>query len=152
MMRETVGRPMEILLVEDNLSDAQLTYEFLNRTHIHHRLTMLWNGAEALDFLHRRGVFARVPRPDLILLDLELPKVDGREVLAEIKADDLLDGIPVVVMTSSESEEDRLRGQLMQVDGYVTKPVDGDKFRGLILDLRQFWHTDLVLPGIALTP
>src|SRR5260370_34699997 len=120
MMRETVGRPMEILLVEDNLSDAQLTYEFLNRTHIHHRLTMLWNGAEALDFLHRRGVFARVPRPDLILLDLDLPKVDGREVLADVKEHEVLSAIPAVVLTNSESGEDRLRSQLMLVDGYVT--------------------------------
>src|SRR5947209_18690826 len=94
MMRETVGRPMEILLVEDNLSDAQLTYEFLNRTHIHHRLTMLWNGAEALDFLHRRGVFVRGPRPDLILLDLVLRIWDGRALLAELKAGDWRNGLP----------------------------------------------------------
>ncbi|HEV3417259.1 MAG TPA: response regulator [Pirellulales bacterium] len=152
MMREAVGRPMEILLVEDNLSDAQLTYECLNRTHVHHRLTMLWNGAEALDFLHRRGVFARVPRPDLILLDLELPKVDGREVLAEIKIDEFLSSIPVIVLTDSKSDEDRLRSEFMQVDGYVTKPVDGDKFRRLIRELRRFWHDDLILPGIALVP
>jgi two-component system, chemotaxis family, response regulator Rcp1 len=152
MMRETVGRPMEILLMEGNLSDAQITYQHLNGTHIHHRLTMLWNGAEALDFLHRRGVFSRVPRPDLILLDLDLPKIDGRQVLAEIKSDRSLSGIPVVVMTSSPSEEVWLRSQFMDVEGYVTKPVDGDQFRRLILDLRRFWHTDLVLPGIALTP
>jgi CheY-like chemotaxis protein len=151
MMRETVGRPMEILLVEDNLTDAQLTYEHFNRTHFHHRLTMLWNGAEALDFMNRRGVFSRVPRPDLILLDLDLPTISGREVLAEIKADRLLSGIPVVVMTSSPSEEILLSNQFMDVDGYVTKPVDGEQFRRLILDLRRFWHTDLVLPGIALT-
>ncbi len=150
MVRETVGRPMEILLIEDNLSDAQLTYEFLNRTHIHHRLTMLWNGAEALDFLHRRGVFGRVPRPDLILLDLELPRVSGREVLAEVKADDILSSIPIVVMTGSKCEEDRLRSQLLQVDGYVTKPVDGEKFRRLIRELRRFWHSDLILPGVVL--
>jgi CheY-like chemotaxis protein len=113
---------------------------------------MLWNGAEALDFLHRRGIFSRVPRPDLILLDLGLPRVDGREVLAEIKADRSLSGIPVVVMTSSPGEEMWLRIQFTGVDGYVEKPVDGDKFRRLILDLRRFWHTDLVLPGIALAP
>jgi chemotaxis family two-component system response regulator Rcp1 len=152
MMRETVGRPMEILLVEDNLSDAQLTYEYLSRTHIHHRLTMLWNGAEALDFLHRRGIFGRVPRPDLILLDLDLPKVDGRAVLAEIKGDQSLLGIPVVVMTTSPGEEMWLRSQFKEVDGYVQKPLDADQFRRLILDLRRFWHTDLVLPGIALAP
>lgn len=143
---------MEILLVEGNLSDAQLTYEHLDRTHVHHRLTMLWNGAEALDFLHRSGVFSRVPRPDLILLDLDLPKIDGRQVLAEIKADRFLSRIPVVVMISSPGEEIWLRSQFPLVDGYVAKPVDGEKFRRLILDLRRFWHTDLVLPGIALTP
>ncbi len=151
MSRETVGRPMEILLVEDNPSDAQLTYEFLNRTHIHHRLTMLWNGAEALDFLYRRGVFGRAPRPDLVLLDLGLPRIDGREVLSIVKADDGLSSVPIVVMTGSESEEDRLRSQLLQVDGYVTKPVDGEKFRRLIQELKRFWHSDLILPGIALT-
>jgi CheY-like chemotaxis protein len=151
MLHEIVGRPMEILLVESNLNDAQLTYEYLNRTHIHHRLTMLWNGAEALDFLHRRGVFRRAPRPDLILLDLDLPRVDGREVLEEVKGDDVLSSIPIVVLTRSPSEADRLRTQWLQVDGYVTKPVDGEKFRRLILDLRRFWHSDLVLPGIALT-
>jgi chemotaxis family two-component system response regulator Rcp1 len=152
MTHEIVGRPMEILLIENNLSDAQLTYEHLNRTHVHHRLTMLWNGAEALDFLHRRGVFRRAPRPDLVLLDLDLPRVDGREVLDEVKADDVLAGIPIVVMTSTPNEADRLRSQWLQVDGYVTKPVDGEKFRRLILNLRRFWHSDLILPGIALTP
>ena len=151
MTREIVGRPMEIVLIEDNLSDTQLTYEYLNRTHIHHRLTMLWNGAEALDFLHRRGVFRRAPRPDLILLDLNLPRGDWQEVLEEVKADDMLAGIPIVVMTSSPSEADRLRSQWLPVDGYVTKPVDGEKFRRLILNLRRFWHSDLILPGIALT-
>jgi CheY-like chemotaxis protein len=104
---------MEIMLVEDNLTDAQLAYEHLSRTHFHRRLTMLWNGAEALDYLHRRGVFSRVPRPDLILLDLDLPKISGRDVLVEIKADRLLSGIPVVVMTSSPGEEIWLRNQFI---------------------------------------
>ncbi len=85
------------------------------------------------------------------MLDLNLPRVDGREVLEEVKADDTLAGIPIVVITSSPSEADWLRSQWLQVDGYVTKPVDGEKFRRLILNLRRFWHSDLILPGIALT-
>src|SRR5579864_6504236 len=87
MPREMVGRPMEILLVEDNWDDARLAYEFLKDGSIQHRLTWLWDGEEALEFLHRRGKYGRVPHPDLILLDLGLPRVDGREVLTEVKAD-----------------------------------------------------------------
>src|SRR5579863_454901 len=87
MPRETIGRPMEILLVEDNWDDARLAYEFLKDGNIQHRLTWLWDGEEALEFLNRRGKYARVPHPDMILLDLGLPRVDGREVLSEVKAD-----------------------------------------------------------------
>jgi two-component system response regulator len=97
-------------------------------------------------------VFVRVPRPDLILLNLESPKIDGPDVLAEIRIDKTLSAIPVVVLTSSKSEEDRLRSEFKQVDGYVRKPVNGDKFRRLIRDLRRFWHNELILPGIALVP
>lgn len=148
MQRETVGRPMDILLVEDNWDDARLAYEFLKGGRIQHRLTWLWDGDEALEFLHRRGKYARVPRPDLILLDLGLPRVDGREVLAEVKEDSELKEIPVVVMTSSKDHEDLLRSEELQVDGYITKPVDLDKFLGLVRDLKRFWHADLILPGV----
>lgn len=148
MGRDTVGRPMEILLVEDNWDDAKLTYEFLKDGDIQHRLTWLWDGDEALEFLHRRGKYARVPRPDLILLDLGLPRVDGREVLAHVKADAELSEIPVVVMTSSKDHEDLLRSEQLQVDGYITKPVDLDKFLSLVRDLRRFWHADLILPAV----
>jgi CheY-like chemotaxis protein len=137
---------MEILLVEDNWDDARLAYEFLKDAHIQHRLTWLWDGDEALDFLHQRGKYARVPRPDLILLDLGLPRIDGREVLTEVKADPELREIPVVVMTASKDHEDMLRSEELQVDGYVTKPVDLEKFLGLIRDLKRFWHADLILP------
>src|SRR4029453_17805762 len=109
MPREMVGRPMEILLVEDNWDDARLAYEFLKEGHIPHRLTWLWDGDEALDFLHRRGKYARVPHPDIILLDLGLPGVDGREVLKDLKGDAELSDIPVVVMTASKDHEDMLK-------------------------------------------
>jgi two-component system, chemotaxis family, response regulator Rcp1 len=148
MGRDTVGRPMEILLVEDNWDDARLTYEFLKEGAIQHRLTWLWDGDEALEFLHRRGKYARVPRPDLILLDLGLPRVDGREVLTQVKGDADLGEIPVVVMTASKDHEDLLRSEQLQVDGYITKPVDLEKFLALVRDLKRFWHADLILPAV----
>jgi CheY-like chemotaxis protein len=148
MGRDTVGRPMEILLVEDNRDDARLTFEFLKGGAIQHRLTWLWDGDEALEFLHRRGKYARVPRPDLILLDLGLPLVDGREVLAQVKGDADLAEIPVVVMTASKDHEDLLRSEQLQVDGYITKPVDLEKFLALVRDLKRFWHADLILPAV----
>jgi CheY-like chemotaxis protein len=139
---------MEILLVEDNWDDARLAYEFLKDGQIPHRLTWLWDGAEALEFLHRQGKYARVPHPDLILLDLGLPRVDGREVLTQVKADPDLKFIPVVVMTASQDHEDMLRSEQLQVDGFVSKPVDLEKFLALIKDLQRFWHADLILPAV----
>src|SRR6187401_289954 len=124
MGRDTVGRPMEILLVEDNWDDARLAYEFLKEGCIQHRLTWLWDGEEALEFLHRRGKYARVPHPDLILLDLGLPRIGGRDVLADAKSDFELRDIPVVVMTASPDHEEMLRNEHLQIDGFVSKPVD----------------------------
>ena len=138
---------MEILLVEDNLSDVQLTVEGLRRGHIVHRLTIARTGEEALEFLRREGVFARAPRPDLILLDLGLPKMSGHEVLEAVKTDFDLHEIPVVVMTMSHDEEDRLRCKLHNVDAYVTKPVDLDKFLVLVQQLKRYWHKDMILPN-----
>lgn len=149
MRHDTVGRPMDILLVEDNWDDARLAFEFLRGGSIPHRMTWLWDGEEALEFLHRRGKFARVPHPDLILLDLALPRINGREVLSEIKADLELSEIPVVVMTASKDHEDVLKTEQLAVEGYVTKPVDLDKFLGLVRDLRRFWHADLILPAVG---
>lgn len=148
MRSDAVGRPMDILLVEDNWDDARLAYELLRGGEIPHRMTWLWDGEEALEFLHRRGKFSRVPHPDLILLDLGLPKVDGREVLAEVKSHAELCDIPVVVMTASKDHEDILRSEQLQVDGYVAKPVDLEKFIHLVRDLRRFWHADLMLPAV----
>ena len=147
MLTETIGRPMEILLVEDNWDDARLAYEFLKDGAIPHRLTWLWDGEEALEFLHRNRIYARVPHPDLILLDLGLPRLGGREVLAEVKADAELRDIPVVVMTASRDHEDLLRSEQLQVDGFISKPVDLDKFLELVKDLQRFWRADLVLPS-----
>src|ERR1051326_8870209 len=124
MQTDIVGRPMEILMVEDNLADARLAIEALRDGNFKHRLTLVWDGDEAMTFLRREGGFARVPQPDLILLDLDLPKKDGRELLAEIREDAEFKSIPVVVLTASRLHEDRIRGELLQVEGYMNKPVD----------------------------
>lgn len=147
MGRETVGRPMEILLVEDNLSDARLTIEGLRAGKVKHRLTLVIDGDEALQFLHRQGKFARVPRPDLVLLDLELPRKDGREVLTEIRQSPELQNLPVVILTASEIHEDILRSEMLQVDSYITKPVDIDKFIAVVKQLKKFWLADVILPA-----
>jgi CheY-like chemotaxis protein len=148
MNRELVGRPMEIMLVEDNFTDAALTIRALERGHVRHRLTLVRDGAEALEFLRRQGRFARAPRPDLILLDLNLPKIDGRELLATIKSDDELSSIPVVIMTGSDDYEDELRGQRLSVEGFVTKPVDMPKFLSLVKELKDYWMSDVILPQV----
>jgi CheY-like chemotaxis protein len=147
MNRELVGRPMEILLIEDNFTDAALTIRALERGNVRHRLTLVRDGAEALEFLRRQGRFARAPRPDLILLDLNLPRIDGRELLSDIKADDHLSSIPVVIMTGSDDYEDELRSQRLNVEGYITKPVDMPKFLGLVKELKDYWMSDVILPN-----
>ncbi len=146
MYNKTVGRPMELLLIEDSLSDVHLTAMALRRGNISHRLTIARTGEEAIDFLYRRGIFAQAPRPDLILLDLRLPRMDGQELLDVVKADFDLKSIPIVVMTMSRDEEDRVRCQLQNVDAYVTKPIDLEKFLDLVRNLKRFWHKDMVLP------
>jgi CheY-like chemotaxis protein len=147
MNRELVGRPMEILLIEDNFTDAALTIRALERGNVRHRLTLVRDGAEALEFLRRQGRFARAPRPDLILLDLNLPRIDGRELLSDLKSDDELSSIPVVIMTGSEDYEDELRSQRLNVEGYVTKPVDMPKFLEIVKELKDYWMSDVILPN-----
>jgi CheY-like chemotaxis protein len=117
---------MEILLVEDSLADARLTIEALRDGNVKHRLTLIRDGLEAREFLYREAKFAQAPRPDLILLDLHLPGMHGRELLEEIKADFDLREIPVVILTASADQEDVLRSQFLQVESYLTKPVDMD--------------------------
>ncbi len=146
---DAVGRPMEILLVEDSLVSARLTMGALRNGNVQHRMTWLTDGQEALDFIHQRGLYSRVPHPDLILLDLGLPGRDGREVLAEIKSDDALRRIPVVVLTGSTSEEDIAASERLNVEGYLTKPVDLVKFLALVKELKGFWHAGIILPDVS---
>ena len=137
---------MEILLVEDSLVDARLTMGMLSHGHFKHRVTLVRDGAEAMDFLCRRERFARAPRPDLILLDLEMPKMDGRQVLSEVKSDFELRDIPVVVLTASEAEDDKVRSELLLVESYLVKPVNTDRFLSLMRELKRFWHADMIVP------
>jgi two-component system response regulator len=146
MPKETVGRPMEILLVEDSLTEARLTTGVLKKADFGHRLTWIRDGEEALEFLFRTGKFARAPVPDLILLDLGLPKKDGREVLQRLRSDLELNGIPVVIMTASTEEEDIVKSRMMNVEAYMTKPINFDKFMRLVTDLSRFWREDMILP------
>lgn len=145
----SVGRPMEILLIEDSLTAARVTMGALRNGQIKHRLTWLSDGNEALEFLFRRGKFVRAPRPDLVLLDLGLPGRDGREVLAEIRGEEDLRSIPVVVMTASTDEHDLAASEQLAVECYLTKPVDLAKFLFVIGELRRFWHADMILPTVA---
>ena len=140
------GRPVEILLVEDNPGDARLTREALRDTKVHNRLNVATDGVEALAYLRRQGKYAHAARPDLILLDLNLPRKDGREVLAEIKADDDLRSIPVVVLTTSRAEQDIVRSYNLHANAYVTKPVDLDQFITVVKSIEDFWFTIVRLP------
>jgi CheY-like chemotaxis protein len=146
MNQDTVGRPMEVLLVEDNLDDARLAIEALRRGEIKHRLTLVRDGEEALEFLEQSGRFVHAPKPDLILLDLHLPKRDGREVLTAVRSELQLKQIPIVILTASKAHEDLVRSELLQVDAYMVKPVDLEKFVALVRQLRHFWHADVILP------
>ncbi len=146
MNQETVGRPMEILLIEDSLSDARLAIEALRAGEIKHRLSLVRDGSEAMEFLERHKMFVRAPRPDLILLDLQLPKRNGRDLLSFIRDHEGLKHIPVVILTASEAHEDVVRTEALQVDGYLVKPVDVAKFIALVRQLRHFWHADVILP------
>lgn len=143
-----VGRPMEILLVEDGLVDARLTIGALRQSGFRHRLTLVRDGQEALEFIHQEGRFAQAPRPDLILLDLMLPKKSGLEVLNEVKSHDALKGIPVVIMTASEAEDVKSQCDTMKVDGYILKPVNFEDFLALVRKLKKFWLDDVILPSI----
>jgi two-component system, chemotaxis family, response regulator Rcp1 len=136
----------EILLVEDNPGDVELTREALLDAKVANRLHVADDGAEAVDFLFRRGKFAGAPRPDIILLDLNLPKKDGRQVLSEIKADADLAQIPVIVLTTSQAEEDILRAYQLHANCYITKPVDFSQFLRIISTIEEFWLGLVKLP------
>ncbi len=147
MNNETTNRrAIEILLVEDSPSDAELTVEALRDAKVHNRLSVVEDGIQAMQFLRRENEFARCPRPDLILLDLNLPRMDGRELLAAVKADPAFRTIPVVVMTTSRAEQDVLRAYELQANCYVTKPVDFKQFLEIVRSIEQFWLQVVTLP------
>ena len=139
-------RPIEILMVEDNPGDVRLTREALKGGKVWNRLNVVEDGEAAMDYLRRRPPFESASRPDLVLLDLNLPKKDGREVLAEIKSDPSLKVIPVVVLTTSQSEEDVLRAYHLSANCYVTKPVDLHQFNRIVQAIEDFWLTIVTLP------
>ncbi len=144
----TSQRGIEILLVEDNPGDVRLTSEALKEAKVVNNLHVVEDGVAAIEFLRRKGEYHDVPRPDLVLLDLNLPKKDGREVLEEIKADDILKTIPVVVLTTSHAEEDIVRSYNLHANCYVTKPVDLDQFIRIVKSIEDFWLTIVRLPPI----
>ncbi len=145
----TQPSPIHILLVEDNPGDAELTREALADSKLLSRLHVVRDGVEALAFLHQEGEYAQVPRPDLVLLDLNLPRKDGRAVLKEIKADPSLRLIPVVVLTSSQAEQDVARAYELNANCYVTKPVGLEQFLTIVQSIEQFWLTVVKLPRDA---
>ena len=138
--------PIEILLVEDNPGDIRLTQEALKEGKVYSNLHTVKDGVEAMEYLRREGKYKDVPRPDIILLDLNLPRKDGREVLEEIKSDEKLKRIPVVVLTTSKAEEDVLRTYNLHANCYVTKPVDLEKFMVVVKTIDSFWLTVVTLP------
>jgi chemotaxis family two-component system response regulator Rcp1 len=138
---------IQVLLVEDNPGDVRLTKEALKEGKMLNRVTVVGDGVEALSFLRRQGKYADAGQPDLILLDLNLPKKDGRQVLAEIKADPGLKRIPVVVLTTSSAEEDILKTYDLHANCYVTKPVDLEQFMRVVKSIEDFWVTVVKLPS-----
>lgn len=145
-MNTGIINPLDVLLVEDNPGDVKLTREALAETKMLVNLFTAGNGVEALDFLYKRGNFTNVPRPDIIILDLNLPLKDGREVLEEIKSDPELKRIPVVILTSSKAEEDIVRSYNLYANCYITKPLDFEQFTQIVKSIEQFWFTIVKLP------
>jgi CheY-like chemotaxis protein len=141
-----VIHPIEILLVEDNPGDVRLTQEALKDAKVANTLHVVEDGVAAMDFLHRRGQYEGAPRPALILLDLNLPRKNGREVLAEIKQDAQLKTIPVVILTTSQAEEDVWRAYSLYANCYISKPVDFTQFTKIIKSVEDFWLTIVTLP------
>ncbi len=139
-------KPIEILMIEDSAGDAELMLDFLEQSKVKNRIHWVRDGEAAMAFLHREGEYADKPRPDLILLDLNLPRKDGREVLSEIKADPKLAHIPVVILTSSKSEEDIVRSYRLQANCYITKPVDLEQFGKVVRSIDDFWLSVVRLP------
>jgi len=148
-MGNQLVKPINILLVEDNPGDADLAREALEDSKFNNNLQVVDDGEKAMAFLHREGVYGDAPRPDLILLDLNLPKKDGRQVLAEIKADPELMRIPVVILTTSRAEEDVLKSYNLHANCYITKPIDLNQFLHVVRSIENFWLSIVVLPSGA---
>ena len=146
---ESTAKMVEILLVEDNMGDIRLTKEALKEGNIPNHLNTVMDGAEAIKFLFREGKYKDAQRPDIILLDLNLPKKDGKEVLAKIKADEELKSIPVVVLTTSTSEADIHKAYDLHANCYITKPVDFNKFIEVVKSIEEFWLNLVKLPSEA---
>ncbi len=146
MNKEVTGKPVHILLVEDNPGDVRLTKETLRDAKVLVNLDVVGDGVEAMAFLLQKGKYAKAQRPDLILLDLNLPKKDGREVLAEVKEDPSLRRIPIVVLTISNSEEDILKSYNLHANAYVTKPLGLEQFAKITKAIEDFWFTVVKLP------
>ncbi len=143
---EPSPRPVQILIVEDNPADARLVREVMRDSKILNEIHWVPDGVEALDFLYQRGKHAKAPRPNLIFLDLNMPRKDGRAVLTEVKADEVLRRIPVVVMTSSQAEEDVARAYDAHANCYVRKPIDFQQFHQVVKTLENFWFSTVELP------
>jgi len=139
--------PIEILLVEDNPGDARLAKEALKESKLKNNLYIADDGVEAMDFLNKKGKYANMPRPDLVILDLNLPRKDGREVLNEIKTDDNLKRIPVVILTISKAEEDILKSYNLHANCFISKPIDLDQFIKVVKSIEDFWLTIVKLPN-----
>ena len=140
------SEPIEILLVEDNSGDARLAVEALKESKVHNNLHHVLDGVEAMRFLRRQEKYARVPTPDLILLDLNMPRKDGREVLAEIKEDSQLRMIPVVILTTSDAELDLIKSYDLHANAYVVKPIDLERFIEIVQAIEDFWFSIVKLP------
>ncbi len=142
------GRVIEILLVEDDPGDELITREAFEHNKLKHNLRVAHDGEEGLDFLYQRGAYEDAPRPDLVLLDLNLPKYDGRQLLQQVKSDPDLSRIPVVVLTTSAAEEDIMRSYELHANAYVTKPVDLDQFMSAVRQIDEFFVQVVRLPGV----
>ena len=146
MGNQVICGPIEILLVEDNPADVRLMQEGLKDAKLYNSISVVYDGVEALAFLRKEGSYASTPRPDLILLDLNLPRKDGREVLQEIKSDKQLRQIPVVILTCSEAEQDIVKAYDSHANCYITKPADFDQFVKVVRSIEDFWFTIVRLP------
>ena len=146
MTTETALKPVEILMVEDNPADVRLAMEALKESKLLNTVSVVEDGVEAMAFLRREGKYAGAARPDAILLDLNLPRKDGREVLAEIKADERLKRIPVVVLTTSQAEQDIVKAYDLSANCYITKPVNLDQFIAVVRAVGEFWFSIVRLP------